>query len=253
VTPDRKTALVLSPHLDDAAFSCGGTMAQLVDAGWRVCMATAFTRSIHPAKGFALACQLDKGLGPEIDYMARRQDEDRVAADLLGVHDLRWLDLPEAPHRGYDSAPALFGPVHDDDDVWRDLSPMLADLASELRPSLVLGPQGLGNHIDHRQMIRALLDAVPDAPLAFYRDTPYALRNPVALPYVTLPGLEPVTVKVAHGLERKVASAAAYSSQVGFQFGGTTAAMSALRSFAWDEGEGRPAERFLCRAGLLRD
>ena len=60
-----RTALVLSPHLDDAAFSCGGLMALLADAGWRVCMATAFTRSVHPAEGFALACQLDKGLAPD--------------------------------------------------------------------------------------------------------------------------------------------------------------------------------------------
>ena len=249
----RKTALVLSPHLDDAAFSCGGTMAQLADAGWHVCMATAFTRSIHPATGFALACQLDKGLPPETDYMALRRTEDRVAADLLGVNDLRWLDLPEAPHRGYDSAPDLFGPAHAADTIWRDLSPLIAALIAELQPSLVFGPQGLGNHIDHRQMIRAMLDAAPDAPLAFYRDTPYALRNPAALPFVTLAGLEPVTVDVAAGLERKVASAAAYASQVGFQFGGTAAAMSALRSFALDEGEGHPAERFLSRTGLLQD
>ena len=94
------TALVLSPHLDDAAFSCGGTVAQLADAGWRSVMVTAFTATVLPATGFALACQLDKGLGPEVDYMALRREEDRAAAVILGVADLRWLDLPEAPHRG---------------------------------------------------------------------------------------------------------------------------------------------------------
>ena len=246
-----KTVLALSPHLDDAAFSCGATMARLADAGWRVCMATAFTRSIHPAQGFALACQLDKGLPAETDYMALRRQEDRNAAAHLGVTDLRWLDLPEAPHRGYDSAAALFGPIHGHDTIANDLALLLKNLVADLHPDLVLAPQGLGNHVDHRQMIRAIMDAIPDAPLAFYRDTPYALRNPDALPYVTRDGLEPFAIDIAHGLERKVAAAAAYVSQVGFQFGGTDAAMAALRAFSLDEGEGEPAERFLSKVPML--
>ena len=86
-----------------SVFSCGGLLAQLGDRGWRTVLATAFTATVLPATGFALACQLDKGLGPEVDYMALRRDEDRAAAAILGVSDLRWLDLPEAPHRGYGS------------------------------------------------------------------------------------------------------------------------------------------------------
>jgi LmbE family N-acetylglucosaminyl deacetylase len=246
------TALVLSPHLDDAAFSCGATMAMLADAGWRVCLATAFTRRVHPAHGFALDCQLDKGLSPEVDYMALRQEEDEVAADILGVADLRWLDLPEAPHRGYASAPALFGPVREGDEIWRDLAALVTDLMDELQPDVVLGPQGLGNHVDHRQMIVAIEHAmehdVLQGKLAFYRDTPYALRNPAALPIVTLKGLPASEVSIGPWLERKVAAACAYASQIGFQFGGATAAGAALRAFALDEGDGHAAERFLGHA-----
>ncbi len=239
------TALVLSPHLDDAAFSCGGLMACLADAGWRVCMATAFTRSVHPASGFALACQLDKGLAPDIDYMALRREEDRVAADHLGVSDLRWLDLPEAPHRGYGSAAALFGPVHDGDDIWRELAAMISSLVNELQPSLVLAPQGLGDHVDHRQTIRAVNHAAPGGPLAFYRDTPYAIRNLLGVPHVAVRGLVQSVAGIAAGLDRKVSASCAYTSQIGFQFGGAEATGRALREFARREGEGRPAERFL--------
>ena len=105
-------ALFLSPHLDDVVFSCGGLAASLADAGWDTVLVTAFTRSVVPASGFALACQLDKGLPPDIDYMAQRRDEDREAAAILGFADMRWLDLLEAPHRGYDSAalPVRFRP-----------------------------------------------------------------------------------------------------------------------------------------------
>jgi hypothetical protein len=62
---------------------------------------------------------------------------------------------------------------------------------------------------------------------------------------VTMAGLEPSRVAIGHALERKVAAACAYASQVGFQFGGPTAAGSALRAFSLDEGDGYAAERFL--------
>lgn len=219
-------------------------MALLADAGWRVCMATAFTRSVLQPTGFALACQLDKGLAPDVDYMALRRAEDTEAAQALGVGDVRWLDLPEAPHRGYGSAPELFGPVRDDDQVWRPLAAIIADMAAELSPSLVLAPQGLGEHVDHRQMIRAVLATIPTLPLAFYRDTPYAIRNPCALRNVTIPMLPETVVRIDAGLDRKVAASCAYASQVGFQFGGAAEAGQALRAFALREGNGEPAERF---------
>ena len=220
-------------------------MAVLADAGWRVCLVTAFTRSVHPAEGFALACQLDKGLGPEVDYMALRRGEDRVAAGLLGVADLRMLDLPEAPHRGYESAKALFGPMLPGDDIWRTLSPMLKALADELKPGLVLAPQGLGGHVDHRQQILALRDAALHTALAYYRDTPYAMRDEEALPFVTPEKFRLASVWIEAGLDRKVAAACGYGSQVSFQFGSAAEAGTALRAFALSEGCGQAAERFL--------
>ena len=61
------TALALSPHLDDAAFSAGGTLVRLAAGGWQVVMATVFTASVADPQGFALACQLDKGLSAEVE------------------------------------------------------------------------------------------------------------------------------------------------------------------------------------------
>ena len=239
------TALALSPHLDDAVFSCGGLLALLADAGWHVCMATAFTATRHPIQGFALACQLDKGLPPDVDYMALRRAEDRDAAAILGVSDLRHIDLPEAPHRGYGSAPALFGATRDGDDIWRPVAALIAALDAELRPALVLAPQGLGGHVDHRQMIRAVRDAVSAERLAWYRDTPYAIRNPAAAPDPAVPRLPEFCVPIGSVLDRKAAAACAYRSQVGFQFGGADAARAALCRFASAEGNGTLSERLL--------
>lgn len=246
------TALVLSPHLDDAAFSCGGLMAQLADAGWRSVMATAFTATVLPATGFALSCQLDKGLASDVDYMALRREEDRAAGAILGVADLRWLGLPEAPHRGYASAPALFGAIRADDAVWQPLADGITAMLEELQPDLVLAPQGLGNHVDHRQMIRAVRRAAPRH-LAFYRDTPYALRETSAVSDHVGPGLRECALGIAAGLERKIAASCAYGSQVGFQFGGPALLAAALREFAVREGQGRPAERFLTSAAAALD
>ena len=237
------TALFLSPHLDDAAFSCGGTVALLGDAGWRCVVATAFTRSVPDPAGFALACQLDKGLGPEVDYMALRRDEDRNACALLGAEP-RWIDLPEAPHRGYGSAAALFGPADPADEVWRPLADEVAALLAEFRPDRVYAPQGLGGHVDHHQVIRAVLDRAEPAQVRFWRDAPYILRDPAARPDPKVPRGAAERVDITAGLERKVAASCAYASQVGFQFGGADACAAAMRALAWREGGNAPAECF---------
>ena len=239
------TALFLSPHLDDAVFSCGGLLALLADQGWRTVLATAFTRSVVPATGFALACQLDKGLPPDVDYMALRREEDRAAAGLLGVTELRWLDLLEAPHRGYDSAAALFGAIHPSDKVAGLLGTAFAALARDWDADIVLAPQGLGHHVDHQQVIHAARRCFPPARLAFYRDTPYAIRQPGAQPLEAVPRDPCVSIPIQTTLGRKLAAAQAYASQIGFQFGSADAVSASLASFARCEGGGTPAENFI--------
>lgn len=241
----KGTALFLSPHLDDVAFSCGGLAALLADAGWHTILATVFTRSVVPAEGFALACQLDKGLGEDVDYMALRRDEDTAAAAILGIGAVHWLDLPEAPHRGYGSAAELFGSIRPDDTVAADLAPALRMLNATHRPNLVLAPQGLGFHVDH-QMVTASAQAIFGvSQLAYYRDTPYAIRDPDALPLPGADGGARTAVNISEAIERKVAASTAYTTQIGFQFGGAAGLARSLRSFAVQEGQGEgPAEIF---------
>ena len=215
-------ALALSPHLDDAAFSCGGTLARLARRGWQVTVATLFTASMPDPQGFALACQLDKGLGPEVDYMALRRAEDAAACRHLGAAP-RHVALPEAPHRGYASAPALFAELRPDDHVRAGLLPQLGDLLAGLAPDLVLAPQGVGGHVDHVQLVLALREAAPARPILWWRDFPYTVRHadpkePFRAAFATLPE---VTVHLTPEDDAaKRAACAAYASQIGFQFGG---------------------------------
>ncbi len=219
------TALALSPHLDDAAFSCGGTLARLAGAGWRVVVVTVFTASVPNPSGFALACQLDKGLAPEVDYMALRREEDAGAMRALGAEPV-WLPFREAPHRGYGSAPALFAGVREDDGVVATIAPNLTDLLSGRQPDLVLAPQAVGGHADHIQLVLAMQTARVANPILWWRDYPYGVRDATPRePFRDrLSGLSDTEVALSPGeAEAKRLACRAYASQLGFQFGGAEA------------------------------
>ncbi|MFC5137270.1 PIG-L deacetylase family protein [Actinomycetospora rhizophila] len=235
--------VAVSPHLDDAVFSAGGTLARLAAAGHDVVVATVFTGSVAAPTGFALACQTDKGLAPDVDYMALRRAEDDAALARLGVRG-EHLGLLEAPHRGYDSPAALFAGRRADDDVAGAVGDAIRTRVAGA--DLVLAPQAVGDHVDH-QVVTAVVAGLADPDrTAFWRDTPYAVRHPDATgaPEVTGTG---IAVDVTGELDAKGDAARAYATQVGFQFGGPEHVAPVLAELARREGGGRPAEVF--RAG----
>ena len=247
------TALFVSPHLDDVAFSCGATVSWLASRGWRCVLATAFTRSVHNPTGFALACQTDKGLPADVDYMALRRQEDAACGQALGTEAVRWLDFAEAPHRGYDTAAQLFAPPLVGDSVVEPLSQALSALCREWQPAITFAPLALGAHVDHVQLQRAVRLAVgAQALVAWYRDMPYAMRAG--------DDAGSADAAVALGdrhLQAKLDGCACYGSQLGFQFGGVQDMRAALASFAHAEGRrarlaGRPAERFVAAAAAAQ-
>ena len=257
------TLLAVSPHLDDAAFSAGGTLAGLASGGHEVVVATVFTRSVPDPTGFALKCQTDKGIPPEADYMAIRREEDRAACAALGTEAV-WLDVEEAPHRGYDAPEALFaGVLPHDAGLWREVLARLRALGAARRPGALLTCQGLGNHVDHLHTIRAAraLGAETGLPVLWWRDLPYAMRSPQAAPAPGLPdGLAPLAVPISpEALDAKLDACAAYATQLPYQFGrdaaGEPEALMRRRLAAFAETEGRasgaagPAERWLAPGG----
>lgn len=75
-------ALVISPHADDAAAFCGGTLAKLASEGWRVVL----VRVTDDAKD---------SVGLTIEETVRRNRQElRQAAQILGVHEIVELDFP---------------------------------------------------------------------------------------------------------------------------------------------------------------
>lgn len=209
-----RTLLAISPHLDDAIFSAGSTIARASRRGWRTVIATVFTGNVSQPKGFALACQLDKGLGPDVDYMALRREEDLAACALVGAEAIH-LPYLEAPHRGYEDAPALFGAVHADDEAITTVARGLADLIAAVSPTRILAPFGLGGHVDHLIVRDAVHLAAAARAVYLWEDWPYlervAAHNRTAARFVRSDAeLQAV----------KLAACAAYETQLGFQFGG---------------------------------
>ncbi|WP_294171706.1 PIG-L family deacetylase [uncultured Sphingomonas sp.] len=211
-----RTLLAVSPHLDDAAFSAGALLWTAAQRGWRVVVATVFTGNVAQPSGFALACQLDKGLPADVDYMALRREEDRQACRALGAEPIH-LPLLEAPHRGYENAAALFGDVLPHDAALAAVPRALTQVLADLQPSRVLAPLGIGGHVDHL-IVRDAIRLLPLPRLRLWEDWPYLDRagaqgRDTACRWTVSPEARAV----------KYCVCASYVTQLGLQFGGAGA------------------------------
>jgi LmbE family N-acetylglucosaminyl deacetylase len=174
--PAREIHVYLSPHLDDAVLSCGGTIAATARAGHDVIVVTLFSRATAAAAA-----------GVRAAY-ARRAREDRVAARLLGFRAVH-AGLPDAPWRDprYRTYRAI---VFDDrspppEAVRAARDAILAVLDRLPAPHRIFAPLGAGGHVDHRVTCAAAL-GLPGRPHhacgpILYEDRPYAFL-PDAVP-----------------------------------------------------------------------
>lgn len=176
--------------------------------------------------------------------MALRRTEDSAACATLGAEPIH-LGHPEAPHRGYGSPAELFSDILPGDRINITIQRNIFGLLRELDPDLVFAPQGLGGHVDHIQVIRAISGSEDSESgfsgirghLLHYRDTPYALREPRARPaFREVAEVMESGVDVMRELPDKLRACAAYASQIGFQFGGVEDMREALKDFSIREG-----------------
>lgn len=230
----------LSPHLDDAVFSCGGMMWEQSQRGERVEMWTICAGNIPPGplSSFALSLHERWQGGPQ--PIAVRQQEDHTAARILGA-EVRHFDLPDciyrhAPgqpeHKLYASEEALFGPLHPLEEA------LVQQLAARLDQEFpadaqIILPLALGNHVDHQLVRRAGQASRPDG--WFYPDFPYAQQHGAA------PQPEekwrPVVWPISEaGLRAWQEATAAYRSQISTFWSGLADVYAAIEQFALDQG-----------------
>ncbi len=94
----------LSPHYDDVALSCGGTITALAKAGAHPLIVTCFGGS-PPGRLSDFAQRMHERWQVDAETaIAVRRAEEVVAAALLGGQT-QWLDFPDAIYRGDDTRP----------------------------------------------------------------------------------------------------------------------------------------------------
>lgn len=183
--------IYLSPHLDDAVYSCGGRINAQVGAGETVAIWTVFAGDPPPGplSKFARITLERSGAAASVED---RRAEDRRSCARLGAA-FRHLDFVDALYRKADvegmrqalyTSPAMLtgSPLPHDGKMLREIvALLLRDLPDD---AVLVCPLGLGNHVDHR-LVRTAAEEVnrrrqaagnPLAALWYYLDLPYTLR-----------------------------------------------------------------------------
>lgn len=157
-------AVIVSPHLDDAVFSCGGMIAQTAAQG-PVLVVNLFTRYLGEvrARGVVLS---------DVRYK-----EEADAARLLGFESISLGELDVSfRHPHYKSLGNIFRPPIPDDLAWLpELRARLVSFLAGIRFDTLYLPLGIGWHVNHL-LTFALAPAWPEPQrLRFYEDLPYGL------------------------------------------------------------------------------
>lgn len=247
----RPDWIYLSPHLDDAVFSCGGRIALQVRAGMTVWVVTACTGSPEgPLSDFAQALHEYWGLA-ETDAPAARREEDRAALAHLGAVAVHW-DFRDCIYRRapdgralYTSYEALWGPIAEEDGgMLEELTRRIAELSSS---ATLCVPLGAGQHVDHR-LVRQAAERT-GRPLVYYEDYPYAGRAGKVEEALGEGDWEPEVVGLDEAaLEAKIAAALCYRSQISSFWADGAELAAHFRAYAAEVGGGSPAERYWRRA-----
>jgi len=223
--------IYFQPHFDDAALSCGGTIALQVATGQQVLLVTVFggiPSGDVEFSPFAAQVQQQMGLGIEgAEAVRSRRAEDAAAAETLGASVL-WLDYLDAIYRGspafYQDEKSLFGPVNVGDlSLDEELAGVLMNIHERAPLAALYAPLGIGHHVDH-QLCCSAADRLAQRKLnvKFYEDFPYVAQSATALELrqqeLSLQ-MEPELVEISGVSARKEAAISQYASQIPNLFG----------------------------------
>ena len=256
--------IYLSPHLDDAALSCGGRIYQERLADLPVLVVNVMAGDAPPEASdmptpilanLHSRWELEANPNP----VAARRGEDQEAMSVLNADALHW-EWPECVYRRsprtgeflYPAEESLWGSPHSAE---HDLP---AQLARRLQ-GLPLAPGGrvyvpltVGDHVDHHIVRKAAeIWGAPEGEIVYYEEYPYA-EHPEALSAVLGDGkgwrAETVWLD-EEALNTKARAVACYQSQISTFYSGIDEIALRLRAYATVAGEGQGwAERYWHRA-----
>ena len=193
--------LVVLAHPDDPEFFCGGTIARWINAGHRVsyCLLTCGDKGTK-----------DRSIDAE-KLCTLRQQEQRAAAAVLGVEDVRFLDHPD----GY-----LVPDLNLRKEITRVIRQEQPDVLVTCDPTNLYVRETYLNHPDHRAAGQATLDAVFPAArdhlnfIELWRDEnlePHIVREV----WISLPQEPNIAVDVTEHWDLKLNALSKHVSQIG--------------------------------------
>lgn len=230
----RYARIYLSPHLDDAALSCGGAIAASPE---QTLVITICTASPPPGTVFnpvAVEFHAEWGLAPD-DVLRVRLAEDATAMAVLGV-DYAYAGQLDAIYRvpeAYSSRATLYRPPVADDPLLPQVRDLIALLIERAPHATIYVPLGVGHHVDHLVVFEAA-STFPLDRLAFYEDINYALTPGAVERRLANIGKRLIASLVlfdTSALQAKIAAIAAYHSQMDALFGGAAAMEAAITDY----------------------
>ena len=223
----------LSPHLDDAVLSCGGTIHHQAAAGDVVQVITLFAGEPAESLSSFARTQHDYWGNPPQPIVLRRA-EDLAALARLNAQacHLSYLDAvyraSSSGHWLYDGEEAIFGEVHPADPLLAADGSALLDHLVGLVPmseqTVIYAPLGVGHHVDH-QIAHILARELERQRyrLAYYEEVPYALKPGAiesALKTAVARSWQPEVIPLeADDLDAKIAASGYYHTQLPVLFG----------------------------------
>lgn len=220
--------IYLSPHLDDAALSCGGQIWADTAVHRSSLIVTVMAGDPPQAIHSNYVDSLHQRWNLAADAAAARRQEDVTACCLLGSDYWHW-DVPDCIYRHdpasgapfYASDADIFGSIHPQELGLVDrLARLIAALPAHDRLAI---PLTAGHHVDH-QLVRLAAEqgSRPDR-LVYYEDYPY-VRDEAALTAVIPAGSGDWQAQVipltGTAVSAKIEAIAAYQSQMSTFFNG---------------------------------
>lgn len=260
MTCNRNTSkhLFLSSHLDDAVLSCGALIYNLTRSGARVEILTVFAGLPNPSLLSNLAKRFHQEWGLGDDAIKVRRAEDRRAARHLGASTIQ-MNLLDCVYRGdeiggvrYHQKDDIFqGNLFEETDTLNEIVVSLLDTVDIKSFSKIYLPLGIGCHIDHlllKKAVESLLYSAADKifpSLTYYEDLPYACLNQhnwqVTPGKKLYPNLQFID---AEAWKAKVDAILFYESQIEGLWASIAEMENQLSAYALKVGLGKPAERF---------
>ena len=259
-----KLRVYLSPHLDDAVFSCGGTMHRQIRAGETVHVVTVFAGTPQRTDFSGLAEWNHEQWGLLRDPVAARRTEDITAVSSLGashVHldylDCMYRAVPATGEWMYPNDEAIFGDVHSSETV---APPTLARTILGLLPladcATLYAPIAAGHHVDH-QLVRGagIILVRSGLRVLFFEDVPHVEKEgslDAALSMSPTGEWTPITIPLHESdMLARLTAISCYRSQLGVQFGGPAQVEAHIRAYASSFGTRTGyAERYWSPRGL---